>query len=259
MKQVYLLPRLGQVHAIKFLDQLKQSTAAITAPKRHYLEDGFSSASYAATGGTRSDKTVLDLADRIRMTALRYGFPEAKPTQEQRSEFDKKVSVLLALCPELQTGEALRDDVWTFISIILLPDVVAWRFQSRADERYMGGVRNTFQRLWARGVGLDRGEESDSRWELITALTEDAQVQIFERSSLASNPVLARTIAENWLSISTKRQIAAMEDIARSAIKIIRLRNEIVDISEMIASQRELFISQVFNRAADDAQGIKAP
>ena len=251
MSQVYLLPRLGQLQAYRFMEQIKLMEGPVKTPDRQYLEDGFSAASYAATGGTISEKFICDLADRIRMIASRLGFSDGSSGQEQRSEFDKKVSILLALCPELRTGEALRDDVWTFLSIVLLPDVVAWRFQSRADERYFGGVRNAFQRLWVRGVGLDRGEESEIRWELVSELTEDGLVQIFERASIASNHVLTRAIAETWLVISRNRQVSAMEDVARSAIKMIRLRNEIVDIGELEEAERNEVLSGFFMRAVE--------
>ena len=93
----------------------------------------------------------------------------------------------------------------------------------------MGGVRNALQRLWTRGVTLDRGINADDRWLLVERLTEDAMVQIFGRSSVSGHPGLAQVIAETWVATAETVPLGEMEDIMRKSMKIIRLRNEIYD------------------------------
>lgn len=157
---------------------------------------------------------------------MEAGFPEVN-SSGARSRFDREAAKFLAGYPALRSGESLRDDVWACLATVFLPDVVRWRFEGCPRDRYLGGVRNAFQRLWVRGVVLDRGEGSADRWQLVDHLTEDAMVQIFERSSISGNPVLARGIAEAWLKTRDRVPAGEMESLMRQATKIIRLRNEI--------------------------------
>lgn len=154
----------------------------------------------------------------------------------------------------LQSGEALRHDVWSYLGLVLLPDVVAWRFSMKSQDRYMGGVRNTFQRLWVKAVALDRGEEiedQERRWELLDRLSEDATVQIFERGSIVASPGLARAIAETWLKITDEKKPDFMEAIMRVAVKLIRIRNEIVDLSLLSEEARMAEVGELFERAME--------
>lgn len=182
---------------------------------------------------------------------MEVGFPDKNSTGVKTS-FDKEATIFLASYPALKTGEALRDDVWACLSFIFLPDLVRWRFEGYPRDRYLGGVRNTFQRLWARGVVLDRGEGSNGRWQLVDQLTEDAMVQIFERSSVSGNPELARIIGESWLKTRELVPAGEMESLMRQAMKIIRLRNEIYAYP-MISSEMLLEeVLKVFSQVARD-------
>lgn len=231
MNQVRLLPRLSPLIAQSFLQELEALKGPIQAPRPDYLQRGHERAVYAATGGARADESARALAYELRRIATEFGLGDKAAGVKLQSEFDTAVAQYLAVCESLQSGEALRDDVWTFMATILLPDVVAWRFPSRSASRYLGGVRNTFQRLWVRGTFLDRGEGHADRWGLVSALTEDAFVQIFERASIPASPGLARAIAEAWVAVAEQEGKETMQSVARSAIRLIRIRNEIIDLS----------------------------
>lgn len=175
---------------------------------------------------------MLGIDPSLRFVCVSYSADLArKHAVEARGQFDRVAAIALALEPALRTGEALRDDVWAFLTAVLAPDVVAWRFPDRAAHRYAGGVRNAFQRLWARGTVLDRGEGHADRWGLVEALSEDAMVQIFERASLAGNERLARAIAELWVETAADVGRGAMESVMRRATKLVRIRNEIIDLA----------------------------
>jgi hypothetical protein len=166
------------------------------------------------------------------------------------ADFDKRAARYLGACPLLGSGEALRDDVWAFISIVMLPDVVAWRFPSRSPSRFNGGVRNAFQRLWMRGHYLDRGDGHQDRWGLVSHLTEDAMVQIFERPSIPATPGLAPAIAEVWIDMAREHGRGAMEEITRIAIKMLRIKNEIVDLSMLPHGEITMLIKDHFEMAS---------
>jgi hypothetical protein len=116
---------------------------------------------FAATGGMQiTSKQLEEMRNGIHEIAKRNGF-SGNDSRVGFSKFDTEAAAWFADQTILASGEALRDDVWSFIGVVLAPDIVYWRFGT-ARKRYIGGVRNTFQRLWIRGVALDRGVDSFS-------------------------------------------------------------------------------------------------
>ncbi|MFN7176247.1 MAG: hypothetical protein ACK4MX_05090 [Thermaurantiacus sp.] len=200
---------------------------------------------YAATGGAPVPAASLaalreDLVD----IAQKHGFGQDGGRQSHAG-FDAETAAWLAQSDLFRGGEALRDDVWAFVAAVVAPDIVHWRF-GRSPERYCGGVRNTFQRLWMRGRALDRGAGHPERWRLLEELTEDALVQITERPSIGGDPVLAVAVAEAWLRAARHHGKTAMEDIMRRAILRIRIRNEIRSLADLPPGDLANFIDGVF-------------
>jgi hypothetical protein len=188
------------------------------------------------------------VGDVLRDIARNCGFPD-NPSQVARSKFDHEAAIFLASQADLMTGESLRDDVWAYMTTVIVPDVVAWRFPEKAPHRFEGGVRNALQRLWVRGAVLDRGEDHEDRWELVRALSEDAAVQIFERASIGGNRPLAVALAEGWVRMSARIGRTAMEPVMRRATKLARLRNEIIDIAGLPQEQRDVALTACFESA----------
>lgn len=189
-------------------------------------------ARFAATGGSRATRGDLgELRSAVLETARANGFG-TNSSRTSHASFDAELGPLLAELPLLASGEALRDDFWTFVGVSLAPDVVHWRFR-KARERYLGGVRNTFQRLWLRARALDRGEQHPERWQLLQELTEDALVQITERPSIGADTVLARAVAETWLRARIHHGKSAMEPIMRRAALLVRIWNEIRGLADL--------------------------
>jgi hypothetical protein len=228
---VPLFPRLDRL-AVDALLASREGDARLPEPVLE-AENFPVETSYAASGGSpvRHDMLV-ELRTGLVVIAEGAGFPN-RGSSVDRARFDELASMFLAQRDELGGGEALRDDVWAFLACVLLPDLVAWRFADRPAERFHGGVRNTFQRLWMRGRILDRGADAERRWELLGALTEDALVQITERPSVGNDARLARALAEGWLRASGRLGRSAMEDAMREAVIRLRLRNQVQLLSEL--------------------------
>ncbi len=204
---------------------------------------------FAATGGTRVPANQLStLRTCILEIARRNGFGNTGG-RAGFAQFDAEMAAAFAEDPLFASGEALRDDVWAFVGLSLAPDIVHWRF-GNSRERYLGGVRNTFQRLWMRGHALDRGANHKDRWHLLKELTEDALVQITERPSLGGDPVLARAIAETWIRASRHHGKGAMELIMRKAALQIRIRNEIRSLSDLPADHLAGVLDDTFDLPA---------
>lgn len=204
---------------------------------------------FAATGGSRAEgQHLADLRSGLEELARRRGF--GQPVDRHAlAAFDADAGSWLAQSDLFSTGEALRDDVWSFVTAVVAPDIVHWRF-GPAIERYTGGVRNTFQRLWMRGRALDRGPGHPARWALLTELTEDALVQITERPSIGGDPVLSLAVAEAWLRAARINGRARMEDIMRKAVLNVRIRNEIRSLSDLPADALSAVLDEIFGIAA---------
>jgi len=244
---VLLLPRLTALGVSAILES---AGAAMLTPEasRAILNERSAMLSFAASGGNRSEESVNTIGSRLREIATGDGFPD-NPSQVAKSKFDRDAAIYLGLLPDLATGEALRDDVWSFIATVVAPDVVSWRFPDRAVHRFEGGVRNAFQRLWIRGVTLDLGADHEKRWSLVRTLSEDATVQIFERASIAGNRTVAIALAEGWVQMAARIGRTAMEPIMRCATKLLRLRNEVFDIAGLPQDERDMIVTECFELA----------
>ena len=201
---------------------------------------------FAATGGTRiSSHQLVLLREGLTVLATTHGFGSSSGRSDL-AQFDANAAAWIVQHELFASGEVLRDDVWNFIGAVVAPDIVHWRFGA-ALERYVGGVRNTFQRLWMRGRALDRGADHSKRWQLLEDLTEDALVQITERPSIGGDPLLARAIGEGWLRAARHIGKAAMEPVMRRAVLRLRIKNEIRSLSELPV--------HILVRLVDDAFG----
>ena len=243
-----LLPRLRRPAAEGLLDQfLTDGPARWSGFNPHDLPDAVR---FGATGGSRIAPTQLDQLRKGLLQVAEANGLGAADDRNSRAQFDAEMGAALAEVSVLASGEALRDDVWTFIGVTLAPDVVHWRFGS-ARQRYLGGVRNTFQRLWLRMRALDRGEGHPERWQLLEELTEDALVQITERPSIGGDPILARAVAEAWVRASIHHGKEAMEPIMRRAVLRIRISNEIRSLSDLAPSTLAGTLDEAFGLPAE--------
>jgi hypothetical protein len=207
-----------------------------------------SSVRFAATGGSRVSNRALDeIRNGILSLARTQGFG-ATNQKTAHAKFDTALTSWLRDRREFQSGEALRDDVWNFMAAVLAPDIVYWRF-GPAEARYLGGIRNAFQRLHVRGQALDRGSEHPDRWGLVEELSEDAMVQITERPSIGADPILASSIAEAWLRASKKLVKGSMEDAMRRVVLRVRVRNETQSLSSIAPRELERYLDKLFEDA----------
>lgn len=255
MTDYLLFPRLNDLGVLQLMpgeghpDMSSVDLQIESAP--HFI-------SWAATGGRRiTANELLGIRKSILAIATSLGFP-AGSNQAQRAQFDAECSAFLLEERVIPTGEALRDDVWAYLATILLPDICLWRFPKPPEERFFGGVRNAFQRLWLRARAFDRGPGHPARWELLSVLSEDAMVQVTERPSIASDPRLALLVAECWLRTASKAGKGRMEDIMRSAVRNLRIANEVLYHAALDEKMIEASVLEHFRAAAALAGQIEA-
>ncbi len=151
------------------------------------------------------------------------------PTVASRRSFDITCAELLSDPDQIPLAEGLRDDVWAWIATVLCPDLVHMRF-GQVEERFQGGVRNTFQRLWMRGSAFREPTQDQAR---LLNLTEDAHVQVFERPGLSASIRTARLIADHWSDLLDARGPTGLEAITRQAVMGLSVMNQIVSLDAL--------------------------
>ena len=251
---VILLPRLGRIAVDQVLDDnfedMKPSSSL------DMLRQTPGAMSYAASGGTPLKKDNLtEIRHMLVGAAKANGFP-ARGSTIDRAQFDTDLAKRLGENPLFKPPEALRDDVWAFLATVVAPDVIKWRFGTASRERYHGGVRNAFQRLWMRAWSLDRGAGAEDRWGLIRDLTEDAFGQIVERPSIGGDHRLALALAEGWVRMSESAGRGAMEAIMRRAVIAFRLQNQIQVLSALEDEELSAAVDLAFERARQSLRGV---
>lgn len=218
-----LYPRLEPASASTVLFQLKElalneleAVSATSHPE----------AAPAPTGGHPVDAMRLGgLRDRIRELAADAGYP--KPLRRGHEQaFDRPCGRVLFTTMEIVTADAADEAVWSFLTLVLVPEIGPWRFPERPDNRLLGKPRNVFRRLWWRAWAL--GEDLEWAPEGCTPLGEDEFVQIMERPSLGHNPRTARAIRDALWRAEAKGLTVARSELMRELARRLRgLRSHI--------------------------------
>lgn len=147
---------------------------------------------FAPVGGQRvSTDEVTSLAIAVRNVATDHGYP-TRTDASSRISFDRAAAPLLGDRMDLSWSEASSRDVWSFLALVALPDVTAWRFGTDNVERWVATDpnRHTWSRLWWHSA-VFTGE-----YKLLNALSESDLNQLFERRRIGGDPRLARAIAK---------------------------------------------------------------
>lgn len=248
---VKLYPRLDsltalQLHARMEEKSIKELAEMSTIEHRDAI--------YTQTGGANIDDASLrKMIEEIRNIAKECGYPDKKD-QKQQSQFDARAAAWLFNNMEISFGEVIRKDVWSCITLVMLPDVSKWRFPGFNKERLLGGVRNVFQRLWFRAYMFDLGGKEETRWKLLEALTEDAMVAIIERPSISANRALARSIGLSWIRTSNDIGREKMEAVNRTAMKYLRQTVPLICLDALSDKEIRKQIDGCFRKACDIAR-----
>jgi hypothetical protein len=214
---------------------------------------------YSPTGGNKIPLADLrDLAQRIRRKAEASGYPDTERTERGRRDFDYAVAELLHARLQISVHEASKKAVWEFLTCILVPDVVRWRFwredSATRQTRFVGGVKNTFRRLWRRAFVL-YDPDSHNPYALMRFLLEDELVQIIERPQLSASRVLARSTVIAFRNSLARYSEVKREDLFRDAQKRLIRVMPIMCFEALDESLLERFLESIF----DEAAGVLAP
>lgn len=178
-------------------------------------------------GDKISEKELYSLRENVIDILINIGFPN-KPNQEKLKSFDYELTKYLFENVKLSPNEASKNEIWNFFTCELMPDVVKWRFFSEDKiyskdalvDRFLGGARNTLQRLWWRGYMFKNLTEK-SEYDFLDSLNSDDMAEFEERRSIYGIKKLVRSMAFNYIQLKNhKNKInTPSKDILRDANK----------------------------------------
>lgn len=207
-------PRLRFVDAQNLAEELATNPSGIVPSISHPNQY------HAPVGGPRVPTARLE---QVRQAVLEAHAKaredhDALGTQGGRiswpKRFDLTVGRALHTTLGMSRSEAAVDGVWSWLSLVLLPDIALQRWSDAPAKRVMGGPRNLFSVAWwpmeVLGESLDPSNPD--------ALGVDELVGLFERPTLSREPELARRYTE----LLQARDAAGRPDISRLFAKGVR-------------------------------------
>ena len=260
-----LLPQLPSIKAKVILEDIaSKSNCETLDPKGNFKVEG---TFYVPTGGQIiNDENLEKLRNNVLEKAKEYGFPSTN--QKSFLEFEYEVAKILSNWSYLwidgePSGESFRNDFWSYLSIVIMPDIVSWRwgFPPEGEPtkswsvRFIGGGRNAFQRIFRRILSLDRGPSHEDRFGLIRELKEDDFSNILERTSLGSNSRIAIPLAEEYLAMRQRRKDMKASNqlkIYREATKDLRSYGVVQSLDLIDANNLKELISEVFLKREEE-------
>jgi len=168
------------------------------------------------------DETITtDRLIEIRKSFLQLlGVNSVVDLKMKPTDFDRVFTLhCLELFSDLSLIDAFQRDVWSYITLRLLPDLTLWRWPDNDDERFIGGIeRSCYQRLWQRAHILGP--------DLAVGLQEDEALNIFERTlALGSNVPLAKSIARYVVNSRSEASLLNAPKMLNSKIVKVTAQN----------------------------------
>lgn len=214
MRSARLFPRLGRTFASRLweeqrdrpLDELRCASAA-THPF----------AVWPATGAPRITAEELErLAETCRRVAADHGYPGQSLDRDRRAPFDRALGRALWADAPLTPAEAAVPEVWSFLALVLVPDVVHWRAADSTNvERFVASdlTRHTLARLWWRAHLFTHGLEDPSAglalWETIGEA--DLDQIMTRRGGFGVSPKPFRALVRVYGRLDRMSSLAAVE------------------------------------------------
>ena len=187
----YVYPRLPLSRAMALLEEHR---ACFEAGGYRALEEAVAySHPHAAPVATGGRVALHGDIEKVRLAVLE----EMGPLLDRRTDytrdsirFDVTLGNALHSALAIVPADAAHDDTWSFLTLVVFPDLAARRFRTMHDDRMLGRPRNVLRRVWQRAEVL-----GDALYEHPRPLGEDEAVGLFERTALARNRRLVRIAA----------------------------------------------------------------
>lgn len=165
------------------------------------------------TGDLVSEEELFALRQKIVELAKKYGFSTINSTKKNENltrSFDRKFAELLFTEMNITPSVAATLPMWYFINIILVPDILYWRWGD-SPERYYRQTRRVYaSRAWWTYYLFSDSENYKKKFE---AITEKTLSDLFERTNsrgltnnIANISLWFDELTENTLFKETEKQ-----------------------------------------------------
>jgi hypothetical protein len=195
-----------------------------------------------------SEAELAELRSTVLDIARANGFPQRQP-RGGHTMFDRQLAVYLWEHMRLVPAEAAAGGVWSFFSLVLLPDVAAWRYPERHPSRFIGrdvmigtANRHVFGRLWVRAYVFGP--------ELLHQLIEDNFEGIFGRPAFGGNVRLARAIGMTMARTIDDHKVTNSQELLRDAMKRLLRLASIVRFNALDDDQLRAVLDESFTTSA---------
>jgi hypothetical protein len=144
-------------------------------------------------------------------------------------------------------ADAASEDVWTFLTLVVVPEIGPWRYPDRKDERLLGRPRNTLRRLWWRAWSV--GPDLESAPQGCQPLGEDEFVGIMERSIIGGNPRTAKAVARAVWRLDARRTRLARSDLSRELFRRFRAFLPQLSVDALSEAELDALLDEVADKA----------
>ena len=167
-----------------------------------------------ATGGRVADSERIAKVRAAVLNTIEPWWQLGTVPRRQAADFDLALGRTLNQHLCIIPADASHDETWSFLTLVVFPDVAVLRFPDMHFDRLIGTPRNVLRRTWFRQEVL-----GDLLYSTDRSLGEDELVGLFERSALARNHALIRRLAVAVLAYDGRR---ARSEWARDLYKRVR-------------------------------------
>jgi len=255
-----IYPRLIRSEAIEIINQINSLRSdQILELKNEDLN--LENYIYSSIGGRKiTEEKIKEIRENIKKIAIDNNFPNT-PSTMNTQKFDRESTMYLFENLNISPNEASKNEIWNFISCILLPDIVYWRYffkenkinptKDALNDRYLGGRRNCFQKLWWRALVFRNLNNNGNKYEFLLIFNGDDFRELEERTSIYGNINLCREVARNYNEIKNKfTEKLVNRDLFRDVLRrIIRympwLSFEILTQRELQTTVKEIFVESL--------------
>jgi len=236
-----IYPRLSGVAVEQLVSGLARSGGA------HQWADRHEGQTFASIGSPVDAASLVGIRQAVEAALVSAGLSAV--VRGNAAEWDRIVGWALHRATStpstrMSPMEAASTDVWSWLTLVLMPDIALRRFADGSSARMNGGPRNVFRKVWWRVEVL--GDLADP--SVVDTLGEDELVGIFERTSLGRNRPIARALV---------RRIVAFEDRGRTDYSRALSRTVLRDLAHVSAALLDDPAADAFVESAHGRIGVR--
>ncbi|GAA1815141.1 hypothetical protein GCM10009812_04820 [Nocardioides marinus] len=199
-----------------------------------------------ATGRIARPDEIQALRTSVEADMARWLAVE-KISDSEKSAFDADLGRALHLALRIVPADAAHEGTWSFLTLVVFPDIAALRFPDLHEDRFIGSPRNALRRTWQRFDVLGDLSADSAR-----SLGEDELVGLFERSALVRNRPLAVALARRVLSYDGPNR----SQWARNLYKVATFQSGVRLLDALDATGIEAFVDGLGRSVTKDRMEV---